>query len=355
MRFLSGWETRQVTIIEPSLTGHRADQLMAISELLGDHGVKTKHKREIWPHVLTRDPLLFPSVDGLFLIFVIIAPLRALFLLRTVAIWHRPKTSTRGSHFKHVIKAYCARVIKKCPMVALISVQRPQYQPEIAGLFTAWIDQIAQWHRPSILPEYQLDYCRFEGLVKRHAKSRAVVIYLGEITAQKGFEFFTDICFEAKELDAELAFVAAGKVTTEVGFTADRFRQAGGLLIDKYLSDAEFLAGIDLAGWVWNCYRPDNDQNSGIFGFAYQVGARVIVRTGSFIERLASDLEFPVIHIEYGNSRQALEVIVGSSNLIVSPAKSESIRMMRERTRERLLYYLGFGGAQCGVVQPGRT
>lgn len=332
---------KRITIIEPYLAGHRSDQLAAIRSLLCDCGISSDHKTSVWPHALTRNPLLFPTVDGMFLAFLLIAPIRTLFLSRTVAIWHRPKFSTDGCGLKHYAKYYGAKLLKFVPLVAIISVQQPQLQPEIFGLFTDWIYQIAQWHKPSGVPERQHESNHFDRVIRQHADGRAIVVYLGEIAAEKGFEFFTELSIEAACNGNEFAFVAAGNVSQNSVHCARRFRNAGGLLVDRYISDSEFLAAIDVADWVWICYRADNDQNSGIFGLAYQAGARVIVRSGSFVARMAADLQFPTVQIPYSDTKRALEAIRASRTLTIEKPKHEMLSMMKEKTGERLLHYLG--------------
>ena len=337
-----GTRTRRVIIIEPYLAGHRSDQLLAIRRLLSDCGISSEHKAAIWPHVLTRHPLLFPTVDGLFLAFMVIAPIRMLLLSRTVAIWHRPSFSTAGRGPKQFAKRHGAKLLRFFPLVALISVQQLELQPEIRDLFKDWIYQTAQWHKPPAALQRRHETSRFEEAVRRHADGRSILIYLGEASAEKGFGFFTDICLEAVHCRNELTFVAAGKVNEDSMDAARRFVRAGGLLVDRYISDDEFLVAIDVADWIWNCYRPDNDQNSGIFGLAYQAGSEVVVRSGSFVARMAAELNFPTVEIAYDGAKSALEAIRASRTLPIEEPSREMISMMRERTRERLLYYLGY-------------
>jgi len=181
----------------------------------------------------------------------------------------------------------------------------------------------------------------FAALIRQHAKGRPIIIYLGEIASEKGFEFFSDLLVEDTSKFRQFAFVAAGKINPCSAHAAHQFLSKGGMVVDRYLSDSEFLTGIDVADWVWNCYQPDNDQNSGIFGLAYLEGAKVIVRHDSYIARAAFDLRFPTVQIQYGDARGALEAIRASRTLMVEKPKQEIINLMKERTRERLLYYLG--------------
>jgi hypothetical protein len=352
VKSLSRSRGKEITIIEPDLEGHRADQLAAIRSLVSDHGIHADHKTKLWPHIFTRNPLLFPSIDGSFLAFLVVAPIRALLLRRTVAIWHRPKTSTHGRGLKRYAKYYGAKVIKSVPLVALISVQKPELQPEISTLVTDWIYQIANWYQPSGVLERPDESRAFAELIRQHANARPIIIYLGEISAEKGFEFFTDLLLEDK--CAEFAFVAAGKVKQRNADAVRRFIDGRGLLVNRYLSDSEFLAGINVAHWVWNCYRSDNDQNSGIFGFAYLAGARVIVRGDSYVARVALDLQFPTVQVRYGDVKRALEKIRASRTLMIEKPKPEMISIMKERTRERLLYYLGCLTART-VADSGRV
>jgi hypothetical protein len=212
-------------------------------------------------------------------------------------------------------------------------------QPEIANLFTDWIYPISDWYESSA--DNQDESRSFEKLIREHANGRAIIIYLGAITDEKGFDFFTDLLWEDLLNCATFAFVAAGKVRKNSAHAVQRFIKGGGLLVDRYISDSEFLAGIDVADLVWNCYRSDNDQYSAIFGLAYRAGARVIVRRDSYIDRVALDLQFPTVQIQYTDAKRALEAIRASRTLMIEKPKQEMISVMKERTCERLLYYLG--------------
>jgi hypothetical protein len=350
MMQLLGRHQKRITIIEPNLAGHGFDQLSAIRDLLSESGIASDHKMTVWPHWLTRNPVLFPSLDGFLLVFLLVAPIRALFMSRTVAIWHRPKSSTGGRGVKQYAKRFGARLIKHVPLVAIISVQPPELQRTIGSLVTDWIYQSAWWHKPSKIPQTEYDPGNFEETIRRYAGERPILIYLGYIDRAKGFEFFVDLFIKAARCSEALSFVAAGPVRHDTADAAERFVKAGGLLIDRYITNCEFLAGIDLADWVWACYRPDNDQNSGIFGLAYQAGSRVIVRNDSFVARLAVDLEYPIVEVQYGDVNGAIDAIRVSRLLKVEKPKDETISMMKERTRERLLRYLGFGLMTDGKV-----
>jgi hypothetical protein len=347
---------KKITIIEPhpdQLRGHGAHQLAGIKSLLSDHGIYGDDQTSLWRHVLTRNPLLIPSLDGSFLPFLIVASIRALLLQRTVAIWHRPKTSASGGGPKQYAKYYGAKVINLVPLVALISVQNLQLEPEIAKICKDWIYQFAQWYPPLMTSKRDDEVIAFVELIRQHANGRPTIIYLGEVTPEKGFGFFTDLLLEDR--CAEFAFVAAGKVSQRSEHAVQRFKKAGGLVVDRYISDSEFVGGIDIADWVWSCYRPDNDQNSGIFGNAYRAGARVIVRSDSYISRVALDLQFPTVPIQFGDVRRALEAIRASRTLMVEKPKQEMISIMKERTCERLLYYLGCSRVNRDITPVERT
>ena len=114
---------QKIVIIEPTLRRFRADQLAGITCILEEHGIRADHKTRLWPHIFTRHPILFPTVDGILLVFLVIAPIRACFTLRSVAIWHRPKSSMSGPRLKRIAKRYGAKLIKLLPFCDLLSVQ----------------------------------------------------------------------------------------------------------------------------------------------------------------------------------------------------------------------------------------
>jgi len=218
-------------------------------------------------------------------------------------------------------------------------VQNPKFQPEIADLVIDWIYQSADWYDLIIEDRHEANV--FENAITQHANGRPVLIYLGAITQEKGFQFFTDILLESCISRTKIAFVAAGKVKQDSARDVERFIAGGGLLLNRYLSDIEFLVGIGTADWVWNCYPSENDQNSGVFGLAHRAGAKIVVRRDSYIARAALDMRFPTVQINDTDPRGSLQTILASRTLLVRKPNRETIDRMKERTRERLLYYLG--------------
>ena len=138
------------------------------------------------------------------------------------------------------------------------------------------------------------------------------MFYLGQMELQKGFEFL-EIMIEARVRHPEIAFVAAGLRNEECKNAVRRFGDEGGLVINRYLTDGEFLSAIDMADWVWNCYTPENDQNSGIFGFAHRAGAKAIVRDNSFVARMASEAGVPIVSIKVGDVEGAVNRFAASA------------------------------------------
>jgi hypothetical protein len=60
---------------------------------------------------------------------------------------------------------------------------------------------------------------------------------------------------------------------------------------------------------VWSCYAPDYDQASGIFGRAVQLGVPAIVRTSSYLAKLADHIGHPVLPVSFGDADKAAERI----------------------------------------------
>jgi hypothetical protein len=104
--------------------------------------------------------------------------------------------------------------------------------------------------------------------------------------------------------------VAAGAAPPDAREAARVFVEAGGLLIDRKLEDAEIESLYTVSSVIWACYAPDYDQASGIFGRALQLGVPVIVRRGSVIERFSSGLTVPILALEFGNMSQGAALLV---------------------------------------------
>ena len=333
--------SKYVTVVEPYLEGHRLQQLLAIKAILSDANVGVNHYRKAWPRGLIGSALLFPTVDGLFLQFSLIALARSVVGRRTVAIWHRPKHSALNRGLKSRLKYIGAYILKSLPFVAILSVQIPDLESSIKHLVTDWIYQVAQWSIPPSDGTVQIDASVPLKQIVNHAAGRDMILFLGAITQEKGFEFFVDLscCVALKKNN--IVFVAAGTLSKDCAQLGQQLVSHGGLLVDEHLTDNEFMTCLELARWVWICYTPDNDQNSGIFGLAYQTGSEAIVRAGSYIARAALHLEYPVIAVPYGSLEDALNRIVQSSTLNIKSPERARIEAMKAQTSKKLLYYLG--------------
>ena len=333
--------TKHVTVVEPYLEGHRSQQLLAIREILAEANVGVNHYTKLWPHGFSGSPLLFPTVDGLFLQFYLVALVRCIVGLRTVAIWHRPKYSALNRNLKSRLKYIGAYVLKSLPFVSILSVQAPDFETSIKHIVTDWIYQVAQWSRPKQAELALIQNSLLLTRIRNHAGGRSVLAFLGEITLQKGFEFFVNLACSGLVNKDNITFAAAGKLTKDCTLLSQRLVDGGGLLIDEYLTDSEFLGCLEFARWVWICYTPENDQNSGIFGLAYQTGSEAIVRAGSYIACEALQLQYPVLAVAYGNIEGAADLIVQSSTSCIGFPERERIVAMKAQTSKKLLYYLG--------------
>jgi hypothetical protein len=107
-------------------------------------------------------------------------------------------------------------------------------------------------------------------------------------------------------------FIAAGKVASECVEAAKQFEAAGGILIDRFISDDEIIALYRHAALVWAVYAPTYDQASGIAGRAYQFGIPIAVRHGSHMNNLLAALEHPAIAVPFGDKTTASTVLMGN-------------------------------------------
>jgi hypothetical protein len=227
-----------------------------------------------------------------------VALIRAMLGRRSVALVFRPAEAINSSALRHRIKRGGLRFLRRVSLVRILTILPFEVDPRFGELACDWIydPQIWDLQRPHISKETPLSKT-----VKAKSEGRRIVVAVGAQNHGKGFDYFVQLWIDRPELREAFCFVAAGKVVQSLGAASNAFEAAGGVLVNRFLEDEELLSLYGCADVIWSCYAPSYDQASGIFGRAVQFGMPVIVRQGSYLERIGRSLEHPLIVLPWGD------------------------------------------------------
>ena len=100
-----------------------------------------------------------------------------------------------------------------------------------------------------------------------------------------------------------------GKSLTDSIETNLKFTSAGGMLIDRHLSDVEIESIYLESDIIWSCYAPAYDYSSGIFGRAIQFCVPAIIRKDSYLDKFSQLAGLSALALEYGNVQAAVTKI----------------------------------------------
>ncbi|MES2096939.1 MAG: hypothetical protein V4459_09270 [Pseudomonadota bacterium] len=280
--------------------GHRSSYLRVLGSELGLAPYIRKPGLSTLRTLLAAQKLLFATMEDSLLFFAIVALMRDVMQRSTTAIFMNPRTFFEPGGWRTRLKRLLARFLNGRRRITMISILPHAIDPRYMQVSRAWIYDPELWDlgdvfAPASLPPATLDAAlEIVGIAP-------YLLLTGRISGYKGFGFFIEGMRQAEARGSTLKFVAAGPIDSECLAAAEAFRQAGGILIARFLTDDEFFALQRGAACLWACYRPDYNSSSGIFGRALQLDKRVIVNRGTYLDALASLLGFAALRCRYGD------------------------------------------------------
>lgn len=252
--------------------------------------------------------LLFATMEDSLLFFALVALVRDLLRRPTAAIFMNPRTFFEPETVRMRVKRTLAKILNARPRIAMISILPYALDPRHADISRGWMYDPELWDLGNASAEPAAAPGTLAAAFARIGAAPYLLL-AGRIDGAKGFDFFVAALRHARARGLDLAFVAAGSVSPSCAGQAGEFERLGGILIDRFLADDEFLALQRSAGCLWACYRPDYNSSSGIFGRAVQLGKRVIVNRDSYLDRLAILLDVSAYRCHYADE-QALPPIL---------------------------------------------
>ncbi|MFB9950279.1 hypothetical protein ACFFP0_15580 [Rhizobium puerariae] len=302
--------------------GHRGAYLSFVASVLPSRRASL---REVF---LSASPVFFLMIEDSFFIFVLAAFFRALLGRRTAGILMRPKPALEGGGLRLRVKRLLLRTMRPIGSIRVLTILPFSIHPEFGRIADDWIYDFQLWDLTDEERERTLRRGG-EGLgksIRDAASGRRVISAVGRQDKRKGFDVLARAAAELTALAGQLHFVSVGSVHGEVKLAAAELSSAGGMVVDRYISDQELCECYGASDVIWALYAPYDDQASGIAGRAAQLGIPCIVRTGSLSHRLC--LSEGVPHID------ATEDTLDRLARPVPPRDDAAGRAMAARFRE---------------------
>ncbi|WP_439624271.1 hypothetical protein [Shinella sp.] len=231
--------------------------------------------------LFSRAPVLFLMVEEAFLLYVAVGLLRALTGRRTAGLLLRPMPITVSPRRRYRWKRRVLGWLKRFHAIETLTILPFSVLPASSAIAKGWIYDFQLWDLTDAERE-AVELLRSE----RRPGDRLVLTAIGTQSPHKGFDLFADIYARIAGLRTRFQFIACGKFAPDVADYAAAFCEAGGVTVDRAVSDAELLGAYAASDAVWCLYPPVGDHASGVLGRAAQLGIPVVVRQGSLAHRL---------------------------------------------------------------------
>ncbi|MCR6500391.1 hypothetical protein MUO32_15175 [Shinella sp. CPCC 101442] len=263
-------------------TGRRPAYLRTLDRLFG------ARRAGLGRILLSRAPVLFLMIEDAFISYIVICLLRAAVGRRTAGLLLRPMPLVASSRLHYRIKRTLLHWLKRLEAVQTLTILPFTVLPAAAFVARDWIYDIELWDLTD--EERAAVECLRQ---ERRPGDRLVLTSLGRQSARKGFDLFTESYGRCAGLRDRFRFIACGKVVPALADRATAFRGAGGVVVDRVISDAELLGAYAASDLVWCLYPPVGDHATGVLGRAAQLGIPVFVREGSLAHRLCAVENIP--------------------------------------------------------------
>lgn len=258
-----------------SQIGRRPAYLRAMERLFG------ARKARLRDLLFSRAPVLFLMMEEAFLLYLVTSVLRALTGRRTVGLLLRPMPLVISRRPLMRCKRLALRWLKRLPRCQTLTIVPFSVFPAFSSIANGWIYDFQLWDLTAEERD-AVDTLRRE----RRPSDYGVVTAIGTQNRRKGFDLFADTYTRSSDLRRRFQFIACGMVAPGVANYAAAFCEAGGVTVDRAVSDCELLGAYAASDAVWCLYPPAGDHASGILGRAAQLGLPVVVRYGSLAHRL---------------------------------------------------------------------
>lgn len=327
----------EANLIVLSDSGHRGAHRHLFNELLKDYGITLAANAKL------SSSDFFLVIDDDVISYGAKAVINVLARRRTVGLLFQPHECLRRDKLSSLVKHFILSTVKYLPGVQIISIVPFYLDNKFSRVANCWIYDPQLWDLGVVaLPESPRPSLVANDIIEL-AGERRIVTALGAQTVEKGFEYFARIWLESEDIRKQYLFVVGGKVASKSAGLSKEFASSGGVLIDRYITEEELGELYKLSHSIWACYSPNYDQASGIFGRAYQFGIPSIVRSGSYVAKMANHLGCSALAIPFNNVEAATALLTSWSPISVDlECRAAEITKLRLTDVDTMLRAFGY-------------
>lgn len=278
------WRSRETTpasrpilplVYSRSQTGRRAAYFRTLERLFG---ARRAGLRDI---LFSRSPVLFLIIEEAFLLYVVVSLMRAATGRRTAGLLTRPLPLVTSRRWQHRCKRFVLQRLKRLTACRPLTILPFSVFPAFSTVASGWIYDFQLW---DLAADERKAVEALRG--ERCPDGRLVLTAIGTQSLHKGFHLFADTYTRCPDLRARFQFISCGRIEPALGDYSAAFCEAGGVSVNRAVSNAELLGSYAASDAVWCLYPPAGDHASGVLGRAAQLGIPVVVRYGSLAHRL---------------------------------------------------------------------
>ncbi|MEH6499669.1 MAG: hypothetical protein V7751_09815 [Pseudoalteromonas distincta] len=301
-----------ILVYDLNSSGHRASYLSLTCRLLGGQPLIGSIYKTFFK-LMKADGLIFTTCDGRMLDFFLISILRAALGKKTAGIAIRPEVCLDTTRKKLKIKAILFKTLKKLEKVKTLSILPFTIESRLESLVDDWILDPQYWDLNKSKINSSIPPTQINELVDIQASkdNRLIIASLGKQVKSKGSDYLCNLVINNPKLSEKYIVVLAGKCDGIDQCLLEQFEKAGGVLVNRYLSDDELESSYQLVDLIWCCYTPEYNQSSGIFGRAIQNNKNTIVRASSYLEEMQNKLYYNGIALTLNNETNDANILLG--------------------------------------------
>lgn len=290
-------------------SGHRGEYEELLAPLFRLKPVTGKVRFRNIMHFLQARSVLFGTIEDHYFGFVMVAFLRALLGRRTVGLFLRPQTcfKTDGS-LRRTWKGWFFSALKQVPGISVGTIIPFAFAPHYSQVARFGVMDPHMWDKGE--PASRAQDGDFANILMEQAQGRPILAFIGTVTPIKGVEFLVSLLTQPDWPKDRLFVVIAGKVAAKLTERLQGLSPSRVMVIDRKISDVELDTLYSCSEWIWACYRPDYDQASGIFGRSVQFRKIAVIRRGTLLDQMATNLGLECIRLDFEETRSAIETLV---------------------------------------------
>lgn len=252
---------------------------------------------EIWINktwflrALAADRLYLLTIDERPILSLLLAASRSLLFKRTFLFYLGLNRGLNSPGLKWKIKRFLFKSLKMQHLINIVSIC-----PEGVDYMADKLSHISVVDLNFIdLEEHELPN------QKRHVSSqnKRILSSFGLQTPRRGSDLLMSVFNGSAEIRSHYVFEINGVAQGISHELQERFLDVGGIIQSRWLEDDELLSKLVSSDVVWCMFSPDYDQSSGVFGHAAQLGVKSLIRSNSYLEKLANTISIPVLACDF--------------------------------------------------------